>query len=331
MSVSLAEIAELNCPRCGHNFQARVWLIIEAAERPDLIDQAREGTLHRFPCPNCSHDGQVDVPLLVLQPSRNPPLLFSPASDTSPEEDQAQAAELINLLQDRLRERWRSDWLAQGLPAIARDMLPVALSDEPEQTLRHLRAQAEAEAERLRQQNPEAYRHLDQIAQQALDAGPLLQTVQQFIQANTWDATQRVVEQHPELLGDEATSLLSQLLEASRSQGDTNILHILTEHLALLHRCRQVGVDHAFAEKQLPPELLAQAAEAGMTPEQLLKAQRASRMPPELREVLTDLAANGVEIRSLADLEAALAARPDLRARLEAMVEREGSAFPPNA
>jgi hypothetical protein len=43
-------------------------------------------------------------------------------------------------------------------------------------------------------------------------------------------------------------------------------------------------------------------------------------MPPELRELLEQLASEGVEVRSQQDLERALAERPDLRERLAAAV-----------
>jgi hypothetical protein len=72
----------------------------------------------------------------------------------------------------------------------------------------------------------------------------------------------------------------------------------------------------------LPPEMLAEAERLGLTPEEFLAQMRAAQqqMPPALREVLAELAAAGVEIHSPEDLERALAARPDLRAKLEAGV-----------
>jgi len=44
-------------------------------------------------------------------------------------------------------------------------------------------------------------------------------------------------------------------------------------------------------------------------------------MPVELREVLAELAAGGADIRTPEDLETALAARPDLRAKLETLAQ----------
>jgi len=37
MRVSLSRPVALICPHCGHAFQADVWVVVHAAERPDLV------------------------------------------------------------------------------------------------------------------------------------------------------------------------------------------------------------------------------------------------------------------------------------------------------
>ncbi|MCS7040812.1 MAG: hypothetical protein NZP34_14490, partial [Caldilineales bacterium] len=89
---------------------------------------------------------------------------------------------------------------------------------------------------------------------------PLSAVLSQFIWARTWDASQHIVEDHPELLSDEADALLVQLLDAAEAQGDEGAAQTLAEHRVLLRRCREVGIPRAFAEKgahggvHLPPE-----------------------------------------------------------------------------
>ncbi|GIV79180.1 MAG: hypothetical protein KatS3mg050_3574 [Litorilinea sp.] len=87
------------------------------------------------------------------------------------------------------------------------------------------------------------------------------------------------MEQHPELLSDEADARLGQLLDAARAVGaqqaapDDEIqrhIRILEEHRALLRRCREVGVEQAFAEK--------------------VGAQGRASLPPELGAILQELA-----------------------------------------
>jgi rRNA maturation protein Nop10 len=138
MPHSFSQTASLTCPQCGRAFSAEVWLIVDADERPDLAERIRAGTLHDVTCPHCGHQGQVDAPLLLLRPGATPPLLFSPAQGTTPEEDRQQAAGLVGLLQERMGPAWRDEWLAQGLPGVPRPLLPAALSDDPEAALRQV-------------------------------------------------------------------------------------------------------------------------------------------------------------------------------------------------
>ena len=86
MPNSDAHKTQLECPDCGQTFDAEIWQIVDTAERPDLVEKIREGTLHTIPCTNCDHVGAVDVPLLLYRPEEVPHLLFSPAQGTSQEE-----------------------------------------------------------------------------------------------------------------------------------------------------------------------------------------------------------------------------------------------------
>ncbi len=150
------------------------------------------------------------------------------------------------------------------------------------------------------------------------DPEQLLRALMAFIQADTWAESRRVVEQHPELLSDEADELLAQRVELARAQGNEDAVHLLEEHRVLLRRCREVGVARAFAEKMLRPEVLEQAAALGLAPEQVLEAW----------EVLAELVASGAEIRSPEDLERLLSERPDLRQKLEAAAAFVGPTRP---
>ncbi|WP_374710806.1 CpXC domain-containing protein [Chloroflexus sp.] len=68
MSHSLAQHVSLSCPQCNHHFDAEVWLIVETAERPDLLAKIKDGSLHQIVCPHCGAVSQVDAPLLVFIP-----------------------------------------------------------------------------------------------------------------------------------------------------------------------------------------------------------------------------------------------------------------------
>ena len=77
------------------------------------------------------------------------------------------------------------------------------------------------------------------------DPQELLNTILAFIQAENWPDSRRVVEQHPELLTGVADGLLAQLADAHEDDGARRTVE---EHRALLLRCREVGIEAAFAE-----------------------------------------------------------------------------------
>ncbi|NPA90909.1 MAG: hypothetical protein GXO55_05605, partial [Chloroflexi bacterium] len=165
MAVSYVEQAPLTCPECGHEFTADIWLIVHAAERPDLIEHARDGTLHRITCPHCGHTvGEADVPLLIFTPpdmgTHRPPLLFSPAQQTTAEQDREHANALVGMLRERLGNAWRDEWTEQA-QIVPRALLALALADDPEAEMRRLAEEAAQAIERLREEDPDAYRQLE--------------------------------------------------------------------------------------------------------------------------------------------------------------------------
>jgi len=159
----------------------------------------------------------------------------------------------------------------------------------------------------------------------------LLNALQAFITADTWAGSRRVVEEHPELLTDEADALLGQLIEGARAQGDENATRLFEEHRALLRRCREAGVEAAFTEKTgavgaqraapLPDDL---------PPEARAAMEALAALSPDLRDALGGLLG---QVSSPDELQAALAQRPELRAALEealaGLVGGTGPGVPP--
>jgi tetratricopeptide (TPR) repeat protein len=233
MDPSYAQPASVTCRRCGEAFSVDLWLIVDAGERPDLLERVRQGALHAFPCPRCGQTVEADAPLLLYfsraplrLSGREVRLLFSPARWTRPQEDEAQAGALLARLREALGPAWREEWLREGLLVLPRGLLPLFLREDPEAALR-----------------------------------ALTRTLEEFIGARTWDESRRILEAHPELLTDEADALLGQWIAAAQAQGDEEARRILEEHRVLLRRCREVGIERAFAElgggPPIPPEFQA--------------------------------------------------------------------------
>jgi CHAT domain-containing protein len=237
-------------------------------------------------------------------------------------------------------------------------MLPIALADDPEAALHAAQAQMQQALDELRERDPDAFARLEAEARQALDelrerdpdafaqleaeaqqmmettdapdappddtgdradipaVPPLVEALDAFISARSWMASYRQVQAHPELLSDEALAFLEQAITAAQAQGNSNAVAIYTEHRDLLRRCREIGTQAAFAEK------------LGVPVEQLQGREDFSHLPPEVQAVLAELAREG-PITSPEELERRLAARPDLRERLERPVAPSGPPVPP--
>jgi len=75
----------------------------------------------------------------------------------------------------------------------------------------------------------------------------IIGTLVDFIQAPTWDKSKRFLQSHPELLQPEVDALLQ---EVATHQEDDRARASIEEHRLLLARCRDMGIDAAFAELQ---------------------------------------------------------------------------------
>jgi tetratricopeptide (TPR) repeat protein len=149
----------------------------------------------------------------------------------------------------------------------------------------------------------------------------LVGTIERFIQSRTWTDSMRVVQAHPELLGDESEILLGELIEGATTQRDENAARILQEHRALLRHCREVGVATAFAEKMgLPPGVDPLEAESA--------ARAAAALPEELGQELAGLIQRE-GISSPEEFQAALQAHPELRERLAQATQQAGGSGVP--
>ena len=107
----------------------------------------------------------------------------------------------------------------------------------------------------------------------------LVETIQAFINADNWNASCKIVDDHPELLNDITDTVLRQLTTA---QNDDSAKAIIEEHRQLLERCRAVGTEAAFAEKtgdsiaDVPTELQKILSE-------LLQPARITEMPRRIQ------------------------------------------------
>jgi len=131
LSRSFSQTAEFTCPQCKKDFQAEIWLTVDAGERPDLMERIRNNSIHTLRCDNCGHENAVDAPLLIHLPEKEQ-LFFVPAQGTDAEQDQEIAEALLGQLvqsYDSVPDYFRETKLAP------RDLLPVLLDSDDLQAL----------------------------------------------------------------------------------------------------------------------------------------------------------------------------------------------------
>src|SRR5687768_10240915 len=81
----------------------------------------------------------------------------------------------------------------------------------------------------------------------------LVPLVWDFIQAENWAESRRIVEANQDaLLSDDADAILADLIEANAANDDGK--RILERHRALLARCRSDGIEAAFADLMSPAD-----------------------------------------------------------------------------
>ncbi len=144
MPNSHADHALLTCPNCAQSYEADVWLIVDTAERPDLLEQLQAETLHALVCPHCAHQATLDAALLIHRPDADPALIFSPARQTDASDNREQAQALVSMLRAEMADEWQEAWLSDGLPGVPRSALGALLRDEPEAVARLQAARANA-------------------------------------------------------------------------------------------------------------------------------------------------------------------------------------------
>ncbi len=82
----------------------------------------------------------------------------------------------------------------------------------------------------------------------------VINAIEVFLAADSWEAARAAVETHPELLSLDADIWLGQYASFIAVRGDANIVEILAERRWLLARCRLVGLEAAFRGRDAPPD-----------------------------------------------------------------------------
>ncbi len=193
MPVSFAEPLDLDCPSCGARFRAEVWLIVDAAERPDLVARIVDTTIHDAGCPQCAQRGQVPAPLLFHHGPAQRVLLAVPPG--MPEDEWREAGQgLLWTLIGALPENRRDPYLGE------------------------LQAEAGLEGLALVLRSEELDARIEEEPDDALP--PIVTAIQALLGANGPAELQQALQRHAILLDPQAVMILRELANEAFKQGE---------------------------------------------------------------------------------------------------------------
>lgn len=229
MTVSLQEQLTLTCPACGTPAAHAVWLIVDADEQPAAVALLEQAALNRLTCPHCGHQFFAPTPLLLHDlPHRR--VVFVPPAGVDELTWRDMAYELHALLVGSIELEQRQLYL--GDMQIAQDQAGLA------QMLAKQRRRSTGGTPAFGKPISSVLGDLPlpapaapPPAARATDPDALLLTIQQLLDATSPAAMEQVVQQHPELLTQQAHTALEELADLAVEQ---------REYAAadLLHRAR---------------------------------------------------------------------------------------------
>ncbi len=211
MSRSRNEMAEVECPACGQRFHVEVWLVVDHAERPDLVRLLMEGELNAAACPRCGAEGGLNYPLLFHDGSRRLLLCAVPLTVQGPHAVRELVGDLLN-------------GLVEAIPV-----------DERVPYLREVELVAELDGLRSAL--------LEQVGvdEREVDERSLASAIEALLNAAGQVDFQRVIaEQRQVLLTDRAEQALDVVNQNARATGDRELQRRAREAKALLARLRSI-------------------------------------------------------------------------------------------
>lgn len=210
MGTSLAVQSELTCTSCQKVQEVDVWVLVDGAERPDLIKRIQTGAIRTVSCSCGKTNTLPDAPVLVYQSDADPRIVVATSSGTTEDPaDQQAIVTLGRILKTALGPAW-SDESAHEMKVTSTGLLPMVLS-------------------------PDVDRRLRDVLSALVD--------------RSWASRRDFVKDHRELLDERAITILDETIRAADRALDRDAERILTTIRAVLVRARDIGIEAAFDEQ----------------------------------------------------------------------------------
>jgi hypothetical protein len=241
MPISYSEYVDITCASCGTSFEADAWTLIDAAERSDLAQALRDGTLNLAVCPKCSAETAAGAALLLHDPAARR-VYFAVPPDVGEHIWRERAQELMYMLVASLPEDQRRPYLGdvqveQELDGVRRALLR-------NDRRRGGRGQGPGDRVQATEDNgestPAAPTPNPQLPPPG--SGSLIEAVRALLAADNDAEFTAIVAATPALLGDDADAVVRELADLAYADGERDVATALRELRVVLARLRS-GAD----------------------------------------------------------------------------------------
>jgi hypothetical protein len=223
-----------------------VWLVVDAAEHPDLVTQIAADRLHALACPRCYQAGAVDAPLLLYRPGQDPLLVFSPAMGSDDAQNEEHASSLLGLLSEALGPLWHDTWLEQ--------VVVVPRAGLVRQLTGAARPGAANALRDLQSRDPARYQDLltdvRQVTVEMIERDPFLAGIQALSAADTMADYLRVAYHYPDLLTTDGATRIAAGLAAARQRSDDVLADVLLTRYEHLVELSQIVAESEYTLEQ---------------------------------------------------------------------------------
>jgi hypothetical protein len=298
MPISQSDYIGLTCPACGARFETDAWTLVDAAERSDLAQALRDGSLNMATCPKCGTQTSTDTALLFHDPAGRR-VYFAVPPNVGEHVWRERAQELLYQLVGSLPEDERRPYLGDVQVEHELDGVRRAL-------LRHDRRRGAGKInEGVKGRTGEVVEPAPPTSPSPAHprtpsaSEPLIEAVRALLAADNDAEFNTILTEKPTLLDTEADPVVRELADQAYANGERDLSAALIELRAVLTRLR--AGEPARPTAATPPALTAPVTEN-------------SELKPQNLE-LSDLAYQALLHAASAD--ALLAATRDYPALLE--------------
>ena len=316
MPISHSEYIGLTCPACGARFETDAWALIDAAERSDLAQALRAGSLNMATCPKCGVQTAVGAALLFHDPAGRR-VYFAVPPDVGEHVWRERAQELLYQLVGSLPEDERRPYLGdvqveQELDGVRRALLR-------HDRRRHARGQEKGDRE---QSAPVATASPiphppSPILQSQPDPARLIEALRALLAADSDTEFGTVVADNPALLDDDADAVVRELADLAYTNGERDVSTALRELRVVLTRLR-AGDTARPATDDRPP-----TTDGQLRPPSSALSPQSSRLSDSAYQALLHAASADALLAATRDYPALLEiwADDDLAARIDAALD----------